>query len=83
MALGPSAPTSGRVRPCRGNGSAPPAADESYLKVNTGLLGPGKDLYIPLSAAADVSGERVWLTVDKDRPDEMGWGRWPEEIAED
>ena len=66
-----------------GTFAAPPSGADQYLKVDTGFLGLGKDLYIPTSAVSDVSGERVTLTVDKDRLDEMGWDRRPEWAPED
>jgi hypothetical protein len=48
-------------------------AGELFLKVDTGFLGLGKDRFIPASAIRNVTGDRVILTVDKDRVDEMGW----------
>jgi hypothetical protein len=66
-----------------GSFAAPPSGADQYLKVDTGFLGLGKDLYIPTSAVSDISGERVTLTVDKDRLDEMGWDRRPEWAPED
>lgn len=56
---------------------------EPYLKVDTGFLGLGKDLYIPGSAISDVTDERVMLNVDKDRVDAMGWERRPDWLPED
>jgi hypothetical protein len=53
--------------------SAAEPAGQLFLKVDTGFLGLGKDLFIPASAIRDVTGDRVILTVDKDRVDEMGW----------
>jgi hypothetical protein len=52
--------------------SAEPAG-QLFLKADTGFLGLGKDLFIPASAIRDVTGDRVILTVDKDRVDGMGW----------
>ena len=52
-------------------------ADEAYMKVDRGFLGLGKHLYIPSSAIRDVTTDRVILTVDKDRVDEMGWDQKP------
>ncbi len=60
-----------------------PAAGDSYFKADTGLLGLGKDLYIPASAILDVTGDRVLLDVDKDRVDTMTWDRRPSFIPED
>jgi hypothetical protein len=51
--------------------------DESYMKVDRGFLGLGKHLYIPSSAIRDVTTDRVILTVDKARVDEMGWDQKP------
>ena len=66
-----------------GTFAAPPSGADQYLKVDTGFLGLGKDLYIPTSAVSDVSGERVTLTVDKDRLGEMGWDRRTEWAPDD
>ena len=66
-----------------GSFAAPPSGTDQYLKVDTGFLGLGKDLYIPTSAVSDVGGERVTITVDKDRLDEMGWDRRPEWAPDD
>jgi hypothetical protein len=46
--------------------------------VDTGFLGLGKDLYIPASAISDVTADRIYLNVDKDRLDDLGWDRRPE-----
>jgi hypothetical protein len=54
-----------------------------YLKVDTGFLGLGKDLFIPASAVADVTADQVVLNVDKDRVEEMGWDRRPDWLRED
>ena len=56
---------------------------EPYLKVDTGFLGLGKDLFIPGSAISDVTDERVMLNVDKDRIDAMGWDRRPDWLRDD
>ena len=53
-------------------------AGEFYLKVDTGFLGLGKDLFIPSSAISAVTGDRVTLTVDKDLLDDMGWDHRPD-----
>ena len=47
------------------------------MKVDTGFLGLGKNLYIPTSAIRDVTTDRVILTEDKDRVDTMGWDQKP------
>lgn len=52
-------------------------AGEAFMKVDTGFLGLGRDLYIPAGAIRDVTEDRVILTVDKDRVDAMGWDQKP------
>ena len=54
----------------------------AYLKVDTGLFGLGKDLFIPASAIRDVTADRVILNVDKDALDDTGWDRRPDWIAD-
>lgn len=56
---------------------------QPYLKVDTGFLGLGKDLFIPGSAISDVTAECVLLNVDKDRIDAMGWDRRPDWLRDD
>ena len=56
---------------------------QACLKVDTGFLGLGKDLFVPASGISDVTGDRVILTVDKDRLDEMGWDRRPDWLTDD
>lgn len=58
-------------------------ASRSYLKVDTGFLGLGKDLYIPADAVRDVNGDRVTLTTDKDRLDAMGWDHRPDWLRDE
>jgi hypothetical protein len=53
-------------------------ASQAYMKVSTGFLGLGKDLYIPASVISDVTDDRVFLNLDKDRFDNMGWDREPD-----
>ena len=60
------------------SGSTEPASlSDQYLKVDTGFLGIGEDLYIPTSAVSDVIGNHVVLNVDKDQVDTRGWDRPP------
>ena len=66
-----------------GSYAEPRSGAEQYLKVDTGFLGLGKDLFIPTSAVSDVAGDRITLSVDKDRLDDMGWDRRPEWVPED
>jgi hypothetical protein len=51
---------------------------QAYMKVDTGFLGLGKDLYIPADVISDVTGDRVFLNLDKDRFDDIGWDREPD-----
>jgi hypothetical protein len=48
------------------------------LKVDTGFMGLGKDLYIPADAIRDVTGDGVIISTDKDHFDAMGWDRRPD-----
>jgi hypothetical protein len=57
--------------------TSPVPPDESYMKVDRGFLGLGKHLYIPGSAIRDVTTDRIILTVDAARVDEMGWDQKP------
>ena len=38
---------------------------------------------VPASAIADVSGERVTLSVDKDRVDDKGWDHRPDWLRDE
>jgi hypothetical protein len=58
-------------------------AGRSYLKVDTGFLGLGKDLSIPADAVRDVNDDRVTLTMDKDRLDAMGWDHRPDWLRDE
>jgi hypothetical protein len=53
-------------------------ASRPYLKVDTGFLGLGKDLYIPADDISDVSGDRVMLAIHKDTLDARGWDQKPD-----
>jgi hypothetical protein len=50
---------------------------EPYFRIRKGVLGFGKDLYIPAGAVTDVTGNRVTLNVRKDRAGELGWDERP------
>ena len=63
-----------------GKYAEPSQGAEPRFKVDTGLFGLGKDLFIPASAIADVTGNRVTLSVDKARLKEMEWDRRPDWI---
>jgi hypothetical protein len=53
------------------------AGSDGYLKVDTGLLGFGKDSYVPARAVASVADDRVILDVDKNTIDSFGWDEKP------
>lgn len=53
----------------------------NYLHVSTGFLGLGRDLFIPFDAVSRAERDSVYLNVAKDRVDQMGWDRRPEERA--
>ena len=67
-------------------GSAPASYTEAAhgaeprVKVDTGVFGLGKDLFIPASAIADVTGNRVTLSVNKAGLGTMEWDRRPDWI---
>ena len=44
-----------------------------YLEVRSGLLGWGKDLYIPVSAIHHITTDAVYLAVDRDDIARLGW----------
>jgi hypothetical protein len=52
------------------------------LKLDTGFLGLGKDLYVPGSAVTSVHDDRVSLDVDKDTIDTFGWDEKPSFIRD-
>jgi hypothetical protein len=53
------------------------SASGNYIKVDTGFLGLGKDLYIPAEYISDIVGDRVLLNTTKDAVDSMGWDHKP------
>jgi len=52
--------------------------DGRYFNVDAGFLGT-KEYYVPFEAVTDVREDDVYLNVVKDRLDDMGWDRRPEE----
>lgn len=50
---------------------------EPYFRIKKGILGFGKDLYIPAGTITDVTGNRVTLSVEKGRAGEMRWDERP------
>lgn len=57
-------------------------AGEGHVKVDTGFLGLGKDLYIPFSAIREITADGIDLNVDKDEIDRMGWDVAPAYLSE-
>jgi uncharacterized protein (TIGR02271 family) len=51
-----------------------------YFNVDAGLLGM-KEFYVPFDAVTEVRDDDVYLNVTRDRLDDMGWDRRPEEQA--
>jgi hypothetical protein len=60
-----------------------PTANDFYIKVDTGFLGLGKDLYIPSSMIDSVTTDAVTVNVDKDELDDMGFDRRPDFLPDD
>jgi hypothetical protein len=68
-------------QPTTGSSTASTVAEptgRAYMQVDTGFLGLGKHFYIPADAIGDVTGERVFLTTDKDHFAAMGWDHQPD-----
>jgi hypothetical protein len=53
------------------------SAPDWYLKIDTGFMGLGKNLYIPTSGVLSVEADRVILDADKDTIDSFGWDEKP------
>ncbi len=63
----------------RSVGSVTPT-NEGYAQVETGFLGLGNELYIPLNACRNCDQDCCFLNVDKDDIDRMGWDTKPVNI---
>src|SRR5829696_3751719 len=62
----------GTVEELLGSGAA------SSLRVSTGFLGLGHDLYVPTSAVARLDADgNIYLDADKDELEGMGWDAAP------
>ena len=48
-----------------------------YMKIDTGFLGLGKDLYVPARAISNVQDDRIVLDVSKDAIDTFSWDEKP------
>jgi hypothetical protein len=48
-----------------------------YCQVNTGILGLGSPLYVPMDAIRQTEGNTVYLDIPSDRIPEQGWDRPP------
>jgi len=55
------------------------ASGGGYLRVPTGFLGMGTEHHIPFSAIRDVRDARIYLSLPKERLDEMGYDSAPVE----
>lgn len=53
-----------------------------YLRVPTGFLGMGAEHHIPFSAISNVREGRIYLSVNKDRLDEMGYDLAPMHVED-
>jgi uncharacterized protein (TIGR02271 family) len=51
-----------------------------YFNVDAGFLGM-KEYYVPFQAVTEVRGDAVYLSVDKDDLETMGWDRRPSEAT--
>ena len=51
-----------------------------FFNVDAGFLGT-KEYYVPFSAITEVRDDAVFLNVDKDELDSMGWDRRPDEAS--
>ncbi len=51
-----------------------------YCEVNTGVLGLGHPVYVPMEAVRDTEGNTVYLNVPSDQLDEKNWQQPPEGV---
>ena len=49
----------------------------SHFHTDAGLLGLGKDFYIPFSAIRELRGRELYLNTSKDQLGSMGWDKKP------
>ena len=73
---GATATTSTSTSSTSGSGS------DWYMKIDTGFLGLGKDLYVPARAISNIHDDRVVLDVGKDTIDTFGWDEKPSFIRD-
>jgi hypothetical protein len=66
---------------CYGSWAREPPSIECWLRVDTGFLGLGQELYVPGGAVASVDDERVRLKVERDDLESFGWDRRPTGIS--
>ncbi|MBI2940889.1 MAG: DUF2171 domain-containing protein [Chloroflexi bacterium] len=52
---------------------------DTYFRCDTGLLGLGQDLFIPLTSVDHIEGSKIFLQVPADRVSQMGWSQPPAE----
>ena len=60
-----------------------PGSAGDYFRIDTGFLGLGKDLWVPVTYISGVTDEAVMLTVGKDRVDTMGWDVKPASLGDE
>lgn len=58
------------------------ASGGGYLRVPTGFLGMGTEHHIPFNAISSVRDGHIYLSVRKDRLDDMGYGVAPMELED-
>ena len=58
-------------------GSVDEIGSGGYMKVKTGLLGLGGSWYIPVELVREVRSDDIYLSVDKDDADRLGWNAPP------
>lgn len=58
------------------------SCDRQSCRVNTGILGLGSPIYVPMDAIQQTEGDTVYLNVPSDRIEEMGWSQPPVGAAE-
>jgi hypothetical protein len=58
------------------------AGSDWFVKIDTGFLGLGKDLYVPARAISNVHEDRLVLDVRKDAIDTFSWDEKPSFIRD-
>ena len=74
--------TSATASKSRSASSTSGSGSDWYMKIDTGFLGLGKDLYVPARAVTNVHDDRIELDVSKDTIDTFGWDEKPSFIRD-